>query len=317
MKHIVILILLTFWNYSTAQKPSPKSITKVSSLEITTLSTMLANQGIGEWGYSALIEVDGTKILFDTGNRPETVLQNAKDLGIDLSDVEHVFLSHHHGDHTGGLITLREHLKKMNPKALSKVHVGNGMFSQRVGYKNQMLSMRKELEADGVEFIEYTEQQEIFPGVWITGPVERIHDERNWSGSGKIITESGVIEDNIPEDQSMVIATADGFVLISGCGHAGIVNTIEQIRSDIYEDKVLAAIGGFHLFQASEEHLEWTANKLMEFGVANLNGAHCTGIDALYALRELMELDRSQAVVGSVGDHFDLQNGISAGLIAK
>lgn len=75
---------------------------QVNTLKITTLSTMLADKGIGEWGYAALIEVDGHKILFDTGNKPKTALQNALDLNIDLSDVEDVFLSHNHSDHTGG-----------------------------------------------------------------------------------------------------------------------------------------------------------------------------------------------------------------------
>ena len=73
---------------------------------------MLADKGIGEWGHAALIEVDGYKILFDTGNKPKTVLQNALDLNIDLSDVEDVFLSHNHSDHTGGLLTLRNYLRQ-------------------------------------------------------------------------------------------------------------------------------------------------------------------------------------------------------------
>ena len=81
---------------------------QVNTLKITTLSTMLADKGIGEWGYAALIEVDGHKILFDTGNKPKTVLQNALDLNIDLSDVEDVFLSHNHSDHTGGGVDFKK-----------------------------------------------------------------------------------------------------------------------------------------------------------------------------------------------------------------
>lgn len=322
------LIILIFFNCAcikaqqekskaTQQAVSNKNTNKVSSLKITTLSTMLANRGIGEWGYSALVEVDGKKILFDTGNRPETVLQNAKDLGIDLSDVEDVFLSHNHGDHTGGLLTLRKELKKLNPKALTRIHVGAGIFSQRVNSENRMLAMKAELEADGVEFIVYTDQLELYPGVWITGPIERIHEERNWSGNGKIETDSGTIEDNIPEDQSLVIDTKDGFVLISGCGHAGFINTLEHIRSNINEENIFAAIGGFHLLSATDEHLEWTANQLQDFGVTKIIGAHCTGINSLYTLRELLNLNRSDAVVGSVGDSFDLENGINPGSIAK
>jgi 7,8-dihydropterin-6-yl-methyl-4-(beta-D-ribofuranosyl)aminobenzene 5'-phosphate synthase len=294
-----------------------KNRTTVSSLKITTLSTMLASQGIGEWGYSALVEVDGKKILFDTGNKPETVLKNAVELGIDLSDVEDVFLSHNHGDHTGGLISLRNELKKINPNALMRVHVGMGIFSQRVDRENKMLAMKEVLEADGVKFIIYENQHELFPGVWITGPIERVHDERNWSGNGKIKTDNGTIEDNIPEDQSLVIDTKEGFVLISGCGHAGIINTLEHIRLNIHKEKVLAAIGGFHLVDSSDEHLKWTADKLLESGVSKIIGAHCTGINSLYTLRSLMNMSRTDAVVGSVGDSFDLKYGIQPGYIAK
>ena len=317
MKYLIIAIHLLVITNITAQELTKKNIDKVSSLEITTLSTMLADRGIGEWGYSALIEGDGYKILFDTGNRPETVLQNARELGIDLSDVKDVFLSHNHGDHVGGLLTLREELTKINPDALSRIHVGKGIFLERLGYVNQMWAIKEKLENDGVEIIQYDTKKELFPGIWITGPIERIHDERNWYGEGKIKTEHGIVEDNIPEDQSIAIATSEGFVLVSGCGHAGIVNTIEQIRSDIYKMNVFAAIGGFHLVQASDEQLEWTAEKLQLFGVSRIIGAHCTGINALYTLRNLMDLDRTQAVVGSVGDRFDLENGIRAGSIAK
>lgn len=317
MKYIIIVIHLFAITNTSAQELIKKQIDKVSSLTITTLSTMLADHGIGEWGYSALIEADSFKILFDTGNRPETVLQNARELGIDLSDVKDVFLSHNHGDHVGGLLTLREELKKINPDALSRVHVGKGIFLERLDYVNQMWAIKEKLEKDGVEFIQYDTKKELFPGIWITGPIERMHDERNWYEGGKIKTEQGIIEDNIPEDQSIAIATSNGFVLVSGCGHAGVVNTIEQIRSDIYDMNLFAIIGGFHLVQASDEQLEWTAEKLLQFGVSRIIGAHCTGINALYTLRNLLGLDRTRAVVGSVGDRFDLENGIRAGSIAK
>ena len=316
-KNIFLLLLLLAFNSAIAQELLKTNAHKVSTLKITTLSTMLANKGIGEWGYSALIESEGNKILFDTGAGPETVLQNAQTLGIDLSVVENVFLSHNHWDHTGGLLTLRKELKKINPNALKRVHVGKGIFLERVGKENKMLEMKAELERDGVEFIEYDSKKELFPGIWITGPVDRVHNERNWSGSGTIKTENKILEDNIPEDQSMVITTSNGFVLVSGCGHSGMINTMEQIRTDIYADNFFAAIGGFHLISASDEHLKWTADKLKEFGLVNLNGGHCTGINSLYELKELLGLDRFHAVVGSIGDTFDLEKGIKAGIIAR
>ncbi|MGB5205001.1 MAG: hypothetical protein WBN63_12485, partial [Eudoraea sp.] len=91
----IIVILSSYFPMAQQEKSKTSYLEKgttVSLLKITTLSTMLADQGIGEWGYSAIVEVDGKKILFDTGQRPETVLQNALDLGIDLSEVEDVFL---------------------------------------------------------------------------------------------------------------------------------------------------------------------------------------------------------------------------------
>lgn len=195
--------------------------------------------------------------------------------------------------------------------------MGEGIFSKRVNSYNTILTIRDELEADDVEFIIYSNQQELFPGVWITGPINRIHDERNWSGNGEIETDSGIVEDNIPEDQSLVIDTTEGLVLISGCGHAGIINTLEHVSANANSKKVFTIIGGFHLLSATQEQLEWTASKMKDFGVSKIIGAHCTGIDALYSLRDLLELNRGDAVVGSVGDSFDLKTGIKAGVIAR
>ena len=316
MKKLILGILLFCCSDLLSEVELADQSHKVSSLKVTTLSTMLASKGIGEWGYAALIEVDNRRILFDTGNRPETVLQNAKELGIDLSDVEDVILSHNHGDHTGGLVYLRKTLSKNNPNALKRVHVGQGIFARRANSNNGILEIKKELEAIGVEFIIYDKVHELYPGVWLTGPIKRIHPERNWSGRGKIITEKGLIEDNIPEDLSLVIDTEKGFVLISGCGHAGIINTMQHIVSNIHPGEISTAIGGFHLVSASEQHLQWTANKMQSFGVSKMIGAHCTGIDSLYTIRKLLESDRKNIVVGSIGDQFELNKGITAGFIA-
>lgn len=317
MKIVIPILLSLSMTFVNASEVSKDQNYQVSSLKVTTLSTMLASRGIGEWGYSALIEVDGRKILFDTGNRPQTVFQNAEDLKIDLSDVEDVILSHNHGDHTGGLETLRKALREKDTKALTRVHVGKGIFSQRVGRENRMLAMKNRLEKDEVVFKEYSNAQQIFPGVWLTGNVPRIHPERNWGGNGRIETTKGEIEDNIPEDLSLVINTKQGLVLISGCGHAGIINTMEHIVSKIRSEKVFTAIGGFHLVNADDKHLEWTAKKLKSFGLKNMMGAHCTGINSLYTLRRLLNSDRKSIVVGTVGDQFSLENGVQPGFIAK
>jgi 7,8-dihydropterin-6-yl-methyl-4-(beta-D-ribofuranosyl)aminobenzene 5'-phosphate synthase len=294
---------------------------QVRALRVTVLSTMLAdNRGIGEWGFAALVEADGHRLLFDTGARPETVLRNAVELGVDLADVAEVVLSHHHGDHTGGLLTLRRALAQKDPKALGHAYVAPGIFLSRPrdegGESNETIALKAPFEASGGTFVEIARPTQIFPGAWLTGPVPRTHPERNWSGKSRIKTTSGLVEDTIPEDMSLILDTARGLVVVSGCGHAGIVNTFEYARTTVRAAPVHAALGGFHLFPASDEMIGWTADKLRGMGIENVLGAHCTGIEAVYDLRRRLNLDRRRCVVGAVGSGFDLENGIHPGMIA-
>lgn len=292
------------------------SVRRVERLKITVLSTMLAERGIGEWGYAALVEVDGRRILFDTGNRPETVLANARELGIDLSSVTDVVLSHNHRDHTGGLLTLRRELMRANPAALSRVHVARGIFWSRASGQdstregNSMLALRSAFEATGGTFVEHAGPTELLPGVWLTGPVPRLHAERNWSGAGRVRTPSGVVEDDIPEDASLVVDAREGLVLLTGCGHAGIVNTVEHARTMIAGRPLHAIVGGLHLFQASDSTLAWTGARLRTAGLRYLLAGHCTGIEATYLLRRAVGLDRRTAVVSATGSSFSLDRGI-------
>jgi 7,8-dihydropterin-6-yl-methyl-4-(beta-D-ribofuranosyl)aminobenzene 5'-phosphate synthase len=307
-----------------AQDPPATSPPQIGALKVMVLSTMLADtRGIGEWGFAALVEADGHRILFDTGARPETVLRNAAELGVDLTDVPDVILSHHHGDHTGGLVTLRRELSKTNPKALARAYVGRGIFLSRPREdgreSNETIALAEPYKASGGTFSEIDRPTEIFCGAWLTGPVPRTHPERNWSGNGRIRATSGTatLEDTIPEDMSLVLVTGRGLVIISGCGHAGIVNTLEYARKTVREAPVFAALGGFHLFAADRKTLDWTAEKLRGMSVANFLGAHCTGIESVYVLRDRLNLDRNHCVVGAVGSSFDLIRGLVPGTIAR
>lgn len=295
---------------------------RVHALRIQVLSTMLADTGIGEWGFSALVDVDGRRILFDTGARPDTVLINAKALKVDLSNVDEVILTHNHDDHTGGLITLRREYSPKNPNAISRAHVAKGIFDSRKagsrpGEGNPMVATRTEYQAAGGRFIMHDAPAELYPGVWLTGPVPRKYPEKNWSPGTLLNTAAGQVEDYLPEDQSLVFDTDRGLVLLSGCGHAGIINTLEYARSVVRQAPVHAAIGGFHLFRMDDEKLEWTASKLHEFGLQNFMGAHCTGIEAVYKLRQLAGLNRQTCSVGAVGGVFELGKKMDPGQIAR
>src|SRR5947209_5271602 len=139
-----------------AQEASPRPTTsRVGAVKIVVLSTMLADAGIGEWGFAALVAADGHRILFDTGARPDTVLQNARELKVDLAGVRDVVLSHHHGDHTGGLVTLRREYAKADPEALGRAWVGRGIFLPRAAgpYVGMMTAVKSGYEAAGGRFV--------------------------------------------------------------------------------------------------------------------------------------------------------------------
>jgi len=230
-------------------------------------------------------------------------------------------LSHNHTDHTGGLMTLRRAMQQKNPAALSQAYVGEGIFAARRSPEGKplefMVTTKRDYEASGGHFVEYDHPVELWKGVWLTGPVPRKYPERNYGKKAQIQTAEGWKEDNIPEDMSLVINTAEGLVVVTGCGHSGIINTLEYARSAIRNAPIHAAIGGFHLYQLDDEKLRWTAGKLREFGLGTFLGAHCTGIEAVYRIRELTGLDRQRCAVGAVGAVYDLNKGLDPGSIAR
>jgi 7,8-dihydropterin-6-yl-methyl-4-(beta-D-ribofuranosyl)aminobenzene 5'-phosphate synthase len=105
--------------------------------------------------------------------------------------------------------------------------------------------------------------------------------------------------------------------VITGCGHAGIVNILTYTSAEFPDRPVYGVVGGLHLYPLSDEQLDWTADKMKDFKVANLLGAHCTGIEAVYHLRQRAGLTRKAAVVGTVGSTFTLSEGIIPGELAK
>jgi 7,8-dihydropterin-6-yl-methyl-4-(beta-D-ribofuranosyl)aminobenzene 5'-phosphate synthase len=296
---------------------------RVQSLKITILSTMLADgTELGEWGFGALVEADGHRILFDTGAHTDVVLKNAQTLGIDLTTVPEVVLSHNHWDHVGGLLTLRQSVLAKSPSALARVHVGKGIFYRRTSFNagiddNPALLLKPEYERTGGVFIVHDRPEQIYPGIWLTGPVPRKYPERNWSGSGRVLTPEGWVEDNVPEDQALVFDTGKGLVVLVGCAHAGIVNTLEYAQAIVRPGRFCAVIGGVHLFNASDETLDWTARKLAGFGVDNFLGAHCTGIEPVLRFRSSLGLDRRHCVVAAVGSSFELAQGIDPRNVAR
>ncbi len=197
---IALLVITIFLSLVEARADSSSNIdthaAETKLPEVTILSTMVASYlGVGEWGSSALLEFEDEAILFDTGFKSDTVAKNAALLGKDLSKVTKVILTHFHSDHTGGLLSLRRDLMGTNPAAVSTVYVGEGFFRQRYdqeggatyslsspGFTESFqlsLQFKSAAEALGINFIIVTKPTELRPGVFLTGSIPRLHDERN------------------------------------------------------------------------------------------------------------------------------------------
>jgi 7,8-dihydropterin-6-yl-methyl-4-(beta-D-ribofuranosyl)aminobenzene 5'-phosphate synthase len=179
-----------------------------------------------------------------------------------------------------------------------------------------VLTARRDYEALGGRVTEYDHPVELAPGLWLTGPVPRKYPERNWSPGVEVRLADQWVADNIPEDMSLVADTDQGLVVLSGCGHAGIANTLEYARTVVRPAPIHAVAGGFHLYALDDEKLAWTAAKLREFGVQNLLGAHCTGIEAVYRIRQLNGMSRKTCAVGAVGAVFELGKSMRPGNIS-
>lgn len=279
---------------------------------VTVLATNISDYGgLGEWSFAALFESDQDAVLFDTGFKENTVLHNVLHLGVDLSQVEKVVLSHFHSDHTGGLLILREHFRPANESALSQVYVAAGFFDQRVTETGVEVGpgdfaiaqdFRAAAEALGIRFIEVDEPTEIAPKLWLTGPVPRVEEHYN-GPSGLFINRDGTsIPDIIIDDQSLGYLTDKGWLMTSGCGHSGLINTGKVLQS-IKDEPIYSIVGGFHLWQADSETLNRTASWLGERGLGLMMGGHCTGIAAAETIASQLQLPRSHishAAIGSV-----------------
>ena len=152
-------------------------------------------------------------------------------------------------------MTLRKALAKQNPAALSRVHVAEGIFLDRTapdgGAQEQLDDgARTAYEATGGSS---WSQPPVGDPARRLGqrPVPRPHSERNWPHAGRIKSPQGIVEDSIPEDMSLYIDTPQGLVVITGCGHAGTINTVQHARSVVREAPAYGLIGGLHLFASA------------------------------------------------------------------
>ncbi len=239
-------------------------------------SGLMAEHGLSFW-----IQYGDKNILFDTG-QSELLISNAELLDIDLSSADFVVLSHGHYDHTGGL---RGVLKKaenaivyLHPSSLEPKYHKRDDCVKEIGIE----SKTRELLYGRVktEKAFYTRgYNELLPGLGITGQIPRSNVFEDTGGSFFLDTDCSK-PDPLIDDQAMFIDSEDGLVVIFGCAHSGIINTLEHIEYLTKEKKIKALVGGMHLLHADKNRMENTIEAIYRYKPDLLYPCHCTGVNA-------------------------------------
>jgi 7,8-dihydropterin-6-yl-methyl-4-(beta-D-ribofuranosyl)aminobenzene 5'-phosphate synthase len=279
------------------------------NLRIRFLSTQIAADASvrSEWGFGALVEADEARLLFDTGYLRDTVTTNAAALHVDLRGIHDIVLSHWHGDHTGGI----EAVLNAVGAGETRLHVHPAIFDSKFRRDapdqqvNTLRARRGAIEAAHATFRVSSDPHEIVPGMVVTGSIPRLR-AKDQKLPDFFVLPTGEI-DPLPDEQALVVNTRDGLVVITGCGHAGTVNTTAYVRSLFPNRPIVAVVGGFHWYASPENEIAEAGEHLKELGVERLMGAHCTLVEPMFTLRQ-HGWSRDAALVGAVGRDFVLHS---------
>jgi 7,8-dihydropterin-6-yl-methyl-4-(beta-D-ribofuranosyl)aminobenzene 5'-phosphate synthase len=260
------------------------------AIRITTLSENTATQFdvLAEWGLSILIEVDGLNILLDSG-KSGAICQNAEAMGVDLKKIDKIVLSHGHFDHTGGLQALLSKIKKeveviAHPDVWApKYHRREDKPDRYIGIPFQL----RTLESLGARFTLGRGPLKVSESMTTTGEIPMETDFEMIDSGMYIWTSTGWEQDQLLDDQALVIDGKQGLVVILGCAHRGIINTLHHARRITGKKKIYMVLGGCHLMDASDERIWQTISALNEMEVRKLAVSHCTGMHASMILSQI------------------------------
>ena len=245
--------------------------------------------GSGEHGFSAFIETDQGNYLFDTGGG-RSIVANSLALNKDLRTVHKIFLSHGHHDHTEGLPEVLKIKGKVDVHAhphvlLDKIKVvkeNDKETKEFIGipYKKSYL------ESLGANFIFNNDFVEVEKGIFLTGEVPRKTPFEK--PDPRLFTEidGKTMPDILPDDQSLIIESEKGLILILGCAHSGMINIIQHVINKTGKEKFYAILGGTHLDFLTPEQLEASIKSLKKMEVEKIGVSHCTGMRAAFRFHQ-------------------------------
>lgn len=239
----------------------------------------------GEHGLAFWIETAKRCLLFDAG-QSELAAANARVLGLELEVADAVVLSHGHYDHTGGLPALLACLPEGLP-----LYAHPAAFAPKFKRASEgpvraigMPAAACAAARGHARPIPVTESSLIEPGIRIVAGIPRLHAAEA-GDEGFRLDPHGARPDPLADDLALALTTAEGLVVLLGCAHAGVINTLDYLRGLTPGLPLAAVIGGMHLGGASDERIAWTVRELRRHAPARLVPGHCTGERALCALR--------------------------------
>lgn len=255
---------------------------KLQDIRLTLLVDNVSNseQLKAEHGFSCLVEADGRRLLFDVGAK-DALVHNSGRLGIDLRGLDAIVFSHGHWDHTGGLAVAIDQLAPT--RAVAHPNILGSHRSRRTGADRDIGMPEPAVLALKRLNCEFTRTSiEVVDGLWTTGEIPRRNGDR--SDELFFVDAAGIEPDALPDDLALVLRHRAGLVVLLGCAHAGVKDTLAWIEQMFPGERLLGLVGGMHLGSAPIEMIQTVVANLRGSPVLFVAPGHCTGSAAKQAM---------------------------------